>query len=172
MHVALKGMGSTMIVGYSTCVTEVVRPGKTTLFVTCVCRVVWQTNGTTPLYVASQKGFLKCVRALLDGGAAINQAAVGYCSSMARHCGVCVRKTTLFVTCVCRVVWQTNGVSSLCAASCNGHVECVQALLDGGAAIDQAMVSYSRSMAWHCGGSLHGQPVGCAGMPCGWGLGR
>jgi hypothetical protein len=78
MHVALKGMGSTMIVGYSTCVTEVVRPGKTTLFVTCVCRVVWQTNGTTPLYVASCNGHVECVRALLDRGAAINQTAVRY----------------------------------------------------------------------------------------------
>jgi hypothetical protein len=65
-----------MIIGGSTCVTEVVRPGKTTLFVTCVCRVVWQTDGATPLYVASCNGHVECVRALLDGGAAINHAMV------------------------------------------------------------------------------------------------
>ncbi len=51
------------------------------------CRVVWQTNGATPLFVASQNGHVECVRALLDGGAAINQAKVGSTSSIARHCG-------------------------------------------------------------------------------------
>ncbi len=46
-----------------------------------------QTGGTTPLYIACEKGHVKCVRALLDGGAGINQATVGCASSMARHCG-------------------------------------------------------------------------------------
>ena len=53
----------------------------------CVCRAVLQSTGATPLYIASQNGHVECVRALLDGGAAINQAAVGCASSMARHCG-------------------------------------------------------------------------------------
>jgi hypothetical protein len=55
--------------------------------VACVCRVVLQTDGATPLFIASQKGHVECARALLDGGAAINQAMVGFASSMARHCG-------------------------------------------------------------------------------------
>ena len=53
----------------------------------CVCRVVLQSTGATPLYIASQNGHVECVRALLGGGAAINQAMVGCASSMARHCG-------------------------------------------------------------------------------------
>jgi hypothetical protein len=52
-----------------------------------VCRAVLQTDGWTPLYIASGKGHVECVRALLDGGAAINQAKVGCASSMSRHCG-------------------------------------------------------------------------------------
>ncbi len=39
-------------------------------------RLVLQTNGMTPLYIASHEGHVECVRALLDGGAAIDQAKV------------------------------------------------------------------------------------------------
>jgi hypothetical protein len=46
---------------------------------------VLQTNRVTPLYIASQEGHVECVQALLNGGAAINQAEVGCASSMARH---------------------------------------------------------------------------------------
>jgi hypothetical protein len=57
----------------------------------CECRVVWQTTGATPLLIASDQGHVECVRALLDGGAAINQATVGCTGSMARHRGgLCV----------------------------------------------------------------------------------
>jgi hypothetical protein len=35
-----------------------------------------QTDGVTPLHLASRVGHIECVRALLDGGAAINQATV------------------------------------------------------------------------------------------------
>ncbi len=52
-----------------------------------MCRVVLQTSGFTPLLIASGNGHVECVRALLGGGAAINQAEVGCESSMARHCG-------------------------------------------------------------------------------------
>ncbi len=48
---------------------------------------VLQTDGATPLCIASESGHVECVRVLLDGGAAINQATVGCASSMARHCG-------------------------------------------------------------------------------------
>ncbi len=53
--------------------------------------MAWQTDGRTPLLVASQEGHVECVRALLDGRAAINQAAVGSTISMARRrVGLCV----------------------------------------------------------------------------------
>ena len=38
--------------------------------------VVWQTNGVTPLYAASNHGHVEVVRALVGAGAAVNQAAV------------------------------------------------------------------------------------------------
>ena len=37
---------------------------------------VWQTNGCTPLYVASDNGHVEVVRALVGAGAAVNQATV------------------------------------------------------------------------------------------------
>ncbi len=40
-----------------------------------VC-VVWQTDGATPLYIASQEGHDEVVRALVGAGAALNQATV------------------------------------------------------------------------------------------------
>jgi hypothetical protein len=40
-----------------------------------VC-VVWQTDGRTPLYAASQNGQVEVVRALAGAGAAVNQAKV------------------------------------------------------------------------------------------------
>ncbi|MFY7871708.1 MAG: ankyrin repeat domain-containing protein, partial [Limnohabitans sp.] len=40
---------------------------------------------------------------------------------------------------------QTAGATPLYIASQNGHVECVQALLGGGAAINQARVSCASS---------------------------
>ncbi len=58
----------------------------------CECCAAWQTDETTPLFIASCNGHVECVRALLGGGAAINQAKVGCTGSMARHCGgLCVR---------------------------------------------------------------------------------
>ncbi len=62
-------------------------------------RGVLQTGGATPLYIASRKGRLECVRALLDRGAAINQAQVGCTNWMAEHCeaackGMCIRPRT------------------------------------------------------------------------------
>ncbi len=53
---------------------------------------------------------------------------------------------------------QTDGATPLQMASMEGHVECVRALLDGGAAIDQANVSDARFMARHCGGYSRGDP--------------
>ncbi len=65
------------------------------------------------------------------------------------------------------VVLQIDGTTPLFVASCNGHVECVRALLDGGAAIDQAEVGYSRSMAWHCRGCVRGSFFACMGSSSG-----
>ena len=36
-----------------------------------------QTTGATPLYIASQEGHVEAVRALVELGAAVNQATVG-----------------------------------------------------------------------------------------------
>ena len=38
--------------------------------------VVWQADGWTPLYAASHNGHVEVVRALVEAGAAVNQAAV------------------------------------------------------------------------------------------------
>jgi hypothetical protein len=59
---------------------------------------------------------------------------------------------------VCLVVWQTDGFTPLGIASQEGHVECVRVLLDGGAAINQAMVGCASSIAWHRWGSTRGDP--------------
>ena len=37
---------------------------------------VWQTDGCTPLYIASDSGHVEVVRALVGAGAAVNQARV------------------------------------------------------------------------------------------------
>ena len=37
---------------------------------------VWQTDGCTPLFVASENGHVEVVRALVGAGAAVNQARV------------------------------------------------------------------------------------------------
>ncbi len=66
-----------------------------------MCRAVLQMKGATPLFIACQNGHLECVRALLDEGAAINQAAVGCADSMAHYCGGCVRG----------VAWEPAGMS-------------------------------------------------------------
>jgi hypothetical protein len=44
----------------------------------CLFRVACQTDGASPLHIASEKGLVECVRTLVDWGAALNQAMVGY----------------------------------------------------------------------------------------------
>jgi hypothetical protein len=56
----------------------------------CDCRVVWQTDGVTPLFIASFRGHVECVWALLGGGAAIDQVMVGSATWMAVYCRDCV----------------------------------------------------------------------------------
>ncbi len=50
-----------------------------------VHHVVSQTDGPTPLLIASQNGHVECVRALLDRGAEVNQAMVGCASLKSSH---------------------------------------------------------------------------------------
>ncbi len=43
----------------------------------CACvSAAWQTDGTTPLYIASQNGHVEVVRVLVGAGAAMNQPKV------------------------------------------------------------------------------------------------
>ncbi len=72
-------------------------------------------------------------------------------------CSMCVTEVVtpgMLACCVVnvyRVVWQMDGVTPLLIASYNGHVDCITALLDMGAAINRAMVGCACSMACHCG---------------------
>ena len=50
-------------------------------------------------------------------------------------------------------VWQTDGCTPLYAASFDGHVEVVRALVGAGAAVNQARV---RDDWWVLGGFVHG----------------
>jgi ankyrin repeat protein len=66
-----------------------------------VC-VVWQTDGFTPLYIASQNGQVEAVRALVGAGAAVNQADVREdlvfgCASV---CGVWIAACSCSFVCV------------------------------------------------------------------------
>jgi len=98
---------------------------------------MWQTDGATPLYIASSKGLVECVLALLSRGAAINKAKVGIAFPTVSHCVDAHR-------CVpCAVASQANGATPLVVASGNGHLECIRALLTWSAAINQATVGYS-----------------------------
>jgi hypothetical protein len=66
--------------------------------------VVLQTDGWTPLHSASESGHVDCLRALLGGGAAVNQATVCSTGSMARHRGVLCARSPLgayVLACVC-----------------------------------------------------------------------
>jgi hypothetical protein len=62
--------------------------------------LVWQTDGATPLLIASGNGHVECVRVLLGGGAEINQAKVGGAKSMIWTCGGCVRGDPLEPACI------------------------------------------------------------------------
>jgi hypothetical protein len=191
-------------------------------------RVAWQTNGCTPLYIASRNSHDEVVRALVGAGAAVNQARVCehwsgcWCSGvrgwldvgsqhacaalcacvcscllgvhgdreMRRSCSASSRAEVvdveqdafmcviacergvwaIIVLCVCVcVVWQTDGLTPLYAASHNGHVEVVRALVGAGAAVNQARVREDMSGCWCSGvrgwldvGSQHARAALCA----------
>jgi hypothetical protein len=97
------------------------------------CRVARQTDGATPLFVASQDGHVECILALLGGGASINQATVSSTSSMARHRGVscgrrCVDDCVHACVCIClgALGWHlierlSESSWSTCRTSCHGE---------------------------------------------------
>ena len=76
----------------------------------CAHGVVFQTDGWTPLHIASQNGHVECVRALLDRGAAINQATVGCTIWMAEYCsGLCVCGDVREAPCMrVQLVWRAG----------------------------------------------------------------
>ncbi len=70
-----------------------------------VC-VVWQTDGRTPLYAASDNGHVEVVRALIGAGAAVNQAdvregCVGCWCSGVRGCAVFGSQHARAALCAC-----------------------------------------------------------------------
>ncbi len=76
----------------------------------CAHGVVFQTDGWTPLHIASQDGHVECVRALLDRGAAINQAEVGCPTWMTKCCGGCVCAGMCGRLCSCQCgLWGALG---------------------------------------------------------------
>jgi hypothetical protein len=77
----------------------------------CVCMSgVWQANGGTPLYAASQNGHVEVVRALVGAGAAVNQARVRddcggcWCSVVAAGVRLCVSGMVWSAACKCVAV--------------------------------------------------------------------
>ncbi len=79
--------------------------------------VVLQTSEATPLLIASRRGHVECVRALLDRGAAVNQAKVVCTVWTAEYCGGCVCAGMCGRHCACEC--------SLCDALGWNAVECV-----------------------------------------------
>ncbi len=126
-----------------------------------------QTDGCTPLFAASSKGHALCVWTLVDRGAAVDQATVcgrkaamqlGYnpwlgdgqllCVSLLWMwsfvmLGRSISVDTHLWLCANNAAGQTEGATPLFIASQKGHVECVQALLILGAAVDRATVRCS-----------------------------
>ncbi len=79
--------------------------------------VVFQTNGLTPLHIASENGHVECVLALLDRGAAINQAKVGYSTWTAECSRGCVCAGMCGHACVaCGVRWDGARLSVLASS--------------------------------------------------------
>jgi ankyrin repeat protein len=86
-------------------------------------------EGVTALQAAADKGYLACLRELLDRGAAVNRA-----SNVSMTPGPLCSLQAL--TTVSRVL--QNGWEPLHQAAFSGHLACLRELLDRGAAIDQA----------------------------------
>ncbi len=76
----------------------------------CACGVVLQTDGTTPLLIASENGHVECMQVLLDRGAAINQAEVSCPTWTAEYCGgcMCVGMCGRHSACMCSL-WSALG---------------------------------------------------------------
>ncbi len=85
--------------------------------------VVLQTDGLTPLHMTSVYGHVECVLALVDRGAAINQATVGCTTWTAEYCGggVCAGMCGRHRACMVSL-WGALGWKRLSAWASSGGV--------------------------------------------------
>ena len=102
-----------------------------------VC-VVWQTDGWTPLYAASDNGHVEVVRTLVGAGAAVNQATVcedlggcWYLGAWIVGCGIAACACAALCACVCLCFLCVHGDREMrCSCSSSSCAEAVDAEQD------------------------------------------
>ena len=108
-----------------------------------------QTNGATPLHIASEEGHDAAVRALVSAGAAVNQTMVASVS------GLLVSRRLLTQGIASHALmcgWQADGSTPLYLASEKGHDAVVKTLLASGASTLSVRVSRQAGsvLPWTC----------------------
>ncbi len=93
-------------------------------------------DGLTALHLAAQNGHVESVRELLGKGAAVNQAS----EVSTEFKGLHVERALMHVlpSWFLHDVCMQDGRTPLLLAAKGGHFECVRALLNAGAAVNQA----------------------------------
>ena len=93
-----------------------------------ICSFSPYQDNATPLYVASQYGHHEVVQSLLGSGADVNKAIMPEVSDV-------MLMPTVHLLVNCYVLFKAEG--PLWTASFNGHLNVVEALLAGGANVNQ-----------------------------------